>query len=440
MGVLSIKMPDIGEGIAEAELVEWLVAKGEVVQEDAPMAAVMTDKATVEIPAPATGTVMWQACEVGQTLAVGAELIRLEVEGGGNMTLAAPAADTPAPPAEPPAAPKAPPEAAPAPSSAQPAAQPAAPAKPAAKPAPAPASAPAALRAEGEKPLASPSVRARAREAGIDLRYLRGSGPSGHITHDDLDHWIAQGGPVPAARGFGSGQPDGRIEEVKVIGLRRKIAERMQIAKRQIPHITIVEEVEVEALETLRAKLNARGGEGAVKLTLLPFLMKAMVRAVAEQPVLNAHYDDQANILRRYGGVHVGIATQTPQGLMVPVVRHAEALGLQQAAAELLRVSAAARDGSATREELSGSTITITSLGPLGAIATTPIINHPEVAIVGVNKMQMRPHWDGTAFVPRRMMNLSCSFDHRVIDGWDAAVFVQRLKELLETPALIFVE
>lgn len=223
-----------------------------------------------------------------------------------------------------------------------------------------------------------------------------------------------------------------------MIGLRRKIAERMAAAKRDIPHITIVEEVDVTALEDLRAKLNAETGR--MKLTVLPFLMKAMVKALRAQPALNAHYDGAAGVIRRFGGVHVGVATQTPGGLMVPVLRHAEALNLWEAASEVSRLAEAARSGTAGREELSGSTITITSLGPLGALASTPIINAPEVAIVGVNRMAIRPHWDGTGFVPRKMMNLSCSFDHRVIDGWDAAVFVQRLKELLETPAMIFVE
>ncbi len=222
--------------------------------------------------------------------------------------------------------------------------------------------------------------------------------------------------------------------------MRRRIAEKMQISKRQIPHITIVEEVEIEALEDLRAALNAKHKGDRPKLTLLPFLMRAIVEAVREQPGLNARYDDEAGIIHRHGGVHVGIATQTPAGLNVPVVKHAEAGSLWDNAAELARLADAARDGSITRDDLSGGTITITSLGPLGAIATTPIINHPEVAIVGVNKMQIRPVWDGQQFQPRKMMNLSCSFDHRVVDGWDAAVFVAKLKSLLETPAMLFVE
>lgn len=431
MGIHAIRMPDIGEGIAEAEIGEWLVKPGDVLREDDPMVAVMTDKATVEIPSPVTGTVIWQAGEPGQIIAVGAELIRLEVDGPGNVAegaasapAPAPAANTakdtgtPAPQPEPAAQPE--PEPAPAPTT-----QPA-------KPAPR-ATTTAALRAEGEKPIASPSVRARAREAGVDLRLVRGSGPAGRIGHEDLDGFIASGG-IPAPSGP---QPDDTVEEIRVIGLRRKIAERMEAANR-VPQITIVEEVDATALEDLRARMNAHG-KGA-KLNPLAFIARAIVRAVQEQPILNAHYDAEAGLIRRFGAVHLGIAAQTPTGLMVPVVRHAEALDLRATAAEIARIGAAAKDGSAKRDELSGSTITITSLGPLGAIATTPILNVPEVAIVGVNRLAVRPFWNGTAFEPRKMMNLSCSFDHRVVDGWDAAVFVARLKELLETPALIFVE
>ncbi|MBE0694852.1 MAG: 2-oxo acid dehydrogenase subunit E2, partial [Aquamicrobium sp.] len=295
-----------------------------------------------------------------------------------------------------------------------------------------------AQRAEGERPLASPAVRLRAREAGIDLRQVRGAGPAGRITHEDLDAFVARG-PQPAVAATGLARKDG-VEEVRVVGLRRKIAEKMALATSRIPHITYVEEVDVTAVEELRAKLNGEKRADRAKLTLLPFLMRAIVKAVGEQPALNATFDDEAGIVRRHAAVHVGIAAQTPAGLMVPVVRHAEARDIWDCAAEAARLAQAARDGTATREELSGSTITITSLGALGGIATTPLINHPEVAVVGVNKMAVRPMWDGSQFVPRKMMNLSSSFDHRVIDGWDAAVFVQRLKTLIETPALIFVE
>ncbi len=292
-------------------------------------------------------------------------------------------------------------------------------------------------RAEGERPMAAPSVRARAREAGIDLRRVGGTGPAGRITHEDIDRLSVGSDAGGVAAGY---QRNDAREQIKVIGLRRKIAERMAAASSRVAHITYVDEVDITALEDLRAALNAQRRSDQPKLTLLPFLMRAIVRAVADQPRLNAHYDDEAGVIDQIGGVHIGIAAQTGAGLMVPVVRHAEARDIWNCAAELARVSDAAKAGSAARDELSGSTITITSLGALGGIVSTPIINTPEVAIVGVNKMAIRPHWDGTAFVPRKMMNLSSSFDHRVIDGWDAAVFVQRIKALLETPALIFVE
>lgn len=416
MGVHSIRMPDIGEGIAEAEIAEWLVEIGDTVLEDAPLAAVMTDKATVEIPAPVSGRVLWRAGAPGDVIAVGAELIRLEVEGAGNSAECDPAPPETAPAPPPSAEAETPP-------AAEPAANPAAPTAPVPH---------VPLRPEGERPLAPPSVRARARAAGVDLRLLRGSGPAGRIRHADLDAFIASGGlPAPAGP-----QPDTSTEEIRVIGLRRKIAARMQAAG-SVPQITIVEEVDATALEDLRGRMN---DEGRGRLTLLPFIARAMVRALREQPMLNAHYDAEAGIVRRFGAIHIGIAAQTPDGLVVPVLRHAEAMGLRETGAEIARLAQAAKDGRATREELGGSTVTITSLGPLGALATTPILNLPEVAIVGVNRLALRPFWNGTAFEPRKMMNLSCSFDHRVIDGWDAAVFVARLKRLLEAPALIFVE
>jgi 2-oxoisovalerate dehydrogenase E2 component (dihydrolipoyl transacylase) len=294
-----------------------------------------------------------------------------------------------------------------------------------------------APRAEGEKPLASPAVRLRAREAGIDLRQVPGTGPAGRITHEDLDAFFAPGRAEARAPGL---QARTSVEDVKVVGLRRQIAEKVSIASSRIPHITYVEEIDVTALEELRATLNKQKRDEQPRLTLLPFLMRAMVRTVTEQPNLNAILDDEAGVLHQHAGVHIGIAAQTPAGLMVPVVKHAEALDLWGCAAEVSRLSEAAKAGTATRDELTGSTITITSLGALGGIATTPIINHPEVAIVGVNKISVRPVWDGSAFIPRKMMNLSSSFDHRVVDGWDAARFVQRIKALLETPALIFIE
>lgn len=424
MGEYVIKLPDVGEGVAEAELVEWNVAVGDLVQEDTILASVMTDKAAVEIPSPVEGKVTWLGGEVGETLPVGSPLVRLEVSGEGNVaaTAAVPARPVEAPQAtEPPAAP-------------EPAAKPK-PKPPAARPG-SPTIGTAAPRREGDRPIAAPAVRGRAREAGVDLRQVRGSGPAGRITHDDLDAFIGAGPQAAAATGL---RPDNSVTEIKVIGLRRRIAAKMALSKSRIAHITYVDEVDVTALEELRTQLNKQKLDHQPRLTILPFLMRAMVKAIAEQPAINAHYDDEAGLIHQYGGVHVGIAAQTPTGLVVPVVRHAEARDLWGCAAEMNRLTDAAKAGSASRDELGGSTITITSLGAMGGLVTTPVINHPEVAIVGVNKIQMRPVWDGGQFVPRRMMNLSSSFDHRVIDGWDAAVFVQRIKALLEAPAMIFI-
>lgn len=437
MGEHVIKLPDVGEGVAEAELVEWMVKIGEGVREDDVLAAVMTDKATVEIPSPVDGKVIWQGAQIGEVMAVGAPLIRLEVEGEGNVKPGeeAPAATAPAEPKPEPAKPEAPQQ-----ESAKPAPAAAAPngldgaSHRAAPPASAGQGAP---RAEGEKPLASPAVRKRAAEAGVDLRRVGGSGPAGRITHEDLDAYFAQG--AAPARGAGLAR-NMTVTEVPVIGLRRKIAEKMTTAKSRIPHITYVEEVDMTAVEDLRKELNEARAEGRPKLTVLPFLMRAMVKAIAEQPHLNATYDDEAGVVHQHGGVHIGVAAQTPNGLMVPVARHVEARDLWDCAGEVARLSEAARTGKAAREELSGSTITITSLGAMGGIVTTPVINHPEVAIIGVNKMQVKPVWDGQAFRPRKVMNLSSSFDHRVVDGWDAAVFVQRIRALMENPAMIFID
>jgi 2-oxoisovalerate dehydrogenase E2 component (dihydrolipoyl transacylase) len=464
VGEYVIKLPDVGEGVAEAELVEWLVKEGANVREDEVLAAVMTDKATVEIPSPVEGKVIWLGGKPGDVLAVGSPLIRLSVDGAGNAAAAEPR----------PAKSEA---------SGKPAANGAAAAKPTlpgtdkravipAKPAVASATAGAepghreaeapkphrvpdgrfaaslttsravatiggAPRPEGEKPLAAPAVRKRAADAGVDLRRVRGSGPAGRISHEDLDAFL-KGGAGVAARG--ARPPDTGVTEIPVIGLRRKIAEKMKTAKSRIPHITYVDEVDVTALEELRTKLNADNKGGKPKLTILPFLMRAVARALAEQPKLNALFDDEAGVIRQHGGVHIGIAAQTDNGLVVPVVRHVEARGLYDCAAEASRLAEAAKAGTATRDELGGSTITITSLGALGGIVTTPVINHPEVAIIGVNKIQILPRWDGTQFLPRKAMNLSSSFDHRVIDGWDAAVFIQKIKGLLENPAAIFIE
>lgn len=428
MGEFVIKMPDVGEGVAEAELVEWHVKPGDPVREDMILAAVMTDKATVEIPSPVNGTVLWLGAEIGDTVAVKAPLVRIEIAGEGEATPAldekpvAKEEEKPAAKAE----------------TAAPVAKPAQPAKVEVK-TPAPAANGVHVSPERlEKALASPAVRQRARDSGVDLRQVSGSGPAGRITHDDLDQFLARGAQ-PAAVPAGLVRKTA-VDEIKVTGLRRRIAEKMTLSTSRIPHITYVEEVDMTALEDLRTMMNRDRKPDQPKLTILPYLMRALVKAIADLPGVNSTFDDGAGIISRHHAVHIGIATQTPAGLTVPVVRHAEARGIWDCAVELNRLAEAARTGTATRDELTGSTITISSLGALGGIVSTPVINHPEVAIVGVNKLAVRPVWDGTQFVPRKIMNLSSSFDHRVIDGWDAATFVQRLKTLLETPALIFVE
>ncbi len=421
MSEFTIKMPDVGEGVAEAELVEWLVKVGDPVREDMAVAAVMTDKATVEIPTPVSGTVIWLGGEIGDTIAVRAPLIRIKMEGDGNQVAA------PQPVMEPAETEELKPEqAASAKKSEKPVTQ-----VPAAAPSPRPSP-------EMDKPLAAPSIRLLARDSGIDLRQIRGTGPAGRVMREDIEQFLAHGNEAPPAQQCLSKKTS--REEIKLTGLRRRIAEKMTLSTSRIPHITYVEEVEVTAVEELRATMNDARKAEQPKLTLLPFLMRAIVKAVAEQPDLNATFDDDAGILTRSGAVHVGIATQTPSGLTVPVVRHAEARSIWDCAAEMNRLAEAARAGTATRDELTGSTITISSLGALGGIVSTPVINHPEVAIVGVNKIATRPVWDGAQFVPRKMMNLSSSFDHRIVDGFDAATFVQRLRALLETPALIFIE
>ena len=460
MGIHVIKMPDLGEGIAEVEMVAWRVQPGDTILEDQVLADVMTDKATVEIPSPVHGTVTALGGKVGESLAVGAELIRLEVEGAGNVKAAA--AQTAAPVAAGAAEAASPADLAPdrvGPDMGAKAPQPAAgahqAAAPAAAAAPAPRAAPAresartparpTARAEGEKPLAAPAVRKRAWDLGIELQYVSGSGPAGRITHADLDGHLSgarnHGGAYGGNHGVDERYAELHGEEaVPVIGLRRKIAEKMQQAKRQIPHFTYVEEIDVTELETLRAQLNARYGAERGKLTLLPLLMRAVVLAVRRFPEVNARYDDSAGVVTRYQPVHLGIATQTDAGLMVPVVRNAEARDPWASADEIVRLAEAARTGKAARDELSGSTITITSLGPLGGIVHTPVINHPEVAIVGVNKIVERPVVRNGGMVARKMMNLSSSFDHRVIDGMVAAEFIQAIRGYLECPATLFVE
>lgn len=447
MGHHVIKMPDIGEGIAEVELITWKVEVGGPVAEDQVVAEVMTDKAMVEIPSPVSGTVVSLGGKPGQMMAVGSELIRLEVDGAGNASAAsAPAA---AAPAEPVAAPKA----------AAPAAAPAAAAEPAPAATPAKAaaaSAPACAAKQdargavtngvlnaGEAPLASPAVRRRAWDLGIELRYVPATGPGGRILQADLDAYAAAGGKAQPVGGSAGGSSYARRtgeQQVPIMGLRRKIAQKMQQSWSTIPHITYVEEIDVTEVEALRAKLNERWAKERGKLTLLPLLARAVVLAARDFPQMNARFDDQANIVTRYEGVQLGIATQSEVGLSVPVVAHAESLDLWQTAAEIARLANAVRVGKATREELSGSTITISSLGAIGGLVSTPIINHPEVAIVGVNRIIERPMFREGQVVARKLMNLSSSFDHRIVDGMDAAEFVQAIRTRLETPALLFVE
>ena len=418
------KLPDVGEGTAEAELVGWHVKVGDAVEEDQILADIMTDKATVEITSPINGVVVALHGDAGQQVPVGGPLVSFKVEGKGNVTAAPAAAAAPVAKAE---------KAAPAP-----VAKPAAAAAPKADAKPVPAM---TGRQPGERALASPAVRNRARDLGVDLAFVPGSGPAGRIQHEDLDAYVARGGSLPAATDGTASSTYARAEgttEVKIIGLRRKIAEKMAESVRRIPHITYVEEIDMTAVEELRAHLNATKAKDQPKLNVLPFIARAIVVALRDQPSINATYDDEAGVLTTHAPVHLGIAAQTPNGLMVPVVRHAEALDPYATALEIARVSGAAKDGSAKREELSGSTITITSLGTLGGVVHTPIINHPEVAIVGPNKIAERVVVKDGQMVVRKMMNLSSSFDHRIVDGHDAAVFVQRIKGLLEHPATLW--
>ncbi|MBO9355596.1 2-oxo acid dehydrogenase subunit E2 [Bordetella petrii] len=470
MGIHIIKMPDIGEGIAEVELVGWHVNVGDTVAEDQPLADVMTDKATVEIPSPVVGKVVALGGSVGDTLAVGSELIRLEVEGAGNAKAdVAPARAQAEPAAADPgaasgqaaraeglsdSAPDARGSSRPTPGGiagqiagdmAKGAAAAAGAAIPARSGAASHSTMPARpaqngpARQPGERPLASPAVRKRAWDMGIELRFVQGSGPAGRIVHEDLDAYLqGQGAAAPAASAGYRERHD--EQEVPVVGLRRKIAQKMQESKRRIPHFSYVEEIDVTDIEALRAQLNRKYGESRGKLTLLPLLARAMVIALRDFPQINARYDDEAGVVTRHGAVHLGVATQTDQGLIVPVLRHAEARDVWQLAAEITRLAQAVRSGKAERDALSGSTITLTSLGALGGIVSTPVINHPEVGIVGVNRIVERPVIRQGAVVARKLMNLSSSFDHRVVDGMDAAQFIQAVRALLEQPALLFVE
>ena len=390
------KLPDLGEGTVEAEIVRWFVKPGDVVAEDQPIAEVMTDKAAVEVPAPVSGRIARLHGEIGDKVAVGAPLIVFTTDAPDTTGPAAGAAPLPA-----------------------------------AAPIPAPAAARTGQPARPARVMASPATRRQAREAGIELAGLAGSGPGGRILRGDL---AAAAAPAAAQ----APEALDATTEIKVIGVRRLIAERMSEAKRNIPHFTYVEEADVTELESLRQHLNGRLPASAAPLTYLPFVVAALARVLQEFPQCNVRYDADRGVLVRYKAVHVGIATQTAEGLKVPVLRNADAASLWDIAAEIRRLSLRAKANSATREELMGSTITVTSLGKLGGIASTPVINAPEVAIIGLNKAVQRPVVHNGAVVVRKMMNLSSSFDHRFVDGYDAAAMIQALRERLEHPATIF--
>ena len=415
MGNFVFKLPDIGEGVVEGEVVQWHVSVGDSVSEDDPIVDVMTDKATVTIPSPVSGVISSLSGDVGDMIAVGSSL--MEIDSGGEEGAPeaeeteerAPVSDQDAPQA---------PEPAPAPE--------------------APKPAPAQIQPKTGRVLASPAVRKRARENDLDLSNVRGSGPAGRIRHADLDAFIAAGGAVSGAPPMAYSLKRTEVTQVKVVGLRRKISEQMSLSKSRIPHFSYFEEVDITELENLRLILNSTRHENQPKLTYLPFIMLALAKIMPDHPECNAHFDDEAGVVNRNAAVNLGIATQTDRGLYVPVVKHVESMDIWKTAAEMQRVSGSARDGSASLDELTGSTFTITSLGREGGLGATPIINHPEVAILGVHKAREMPVARNGAVVIRRIMNLSSAFDHRVVDGADGASLIQHLKRMLENPALIF--
>ena len=410
-------LPDVGEGVVEGEIVKWNVKPGDTVKEDEPLVELMTDKATVSIPSSVNGKVVSTTGKPGDMVPVGAELIVFEVKGDGS----------PKPKSKPKPEPVAEPEPKP-----EPVVEPEPKPEPVAAPSP---SAPAPVASSGTKPLASPAVRRRAREAGIDLSQVSGTGPAGRISHDDMDTFISGGGRLAAVQ---SGVKMTGVEEVPVIGLRRKIAEKMATSKRSAAHFSYFEEVDITALESLRQHLNSTRAENQPKLTYLPFIIQGLIRAVRKFPQCNALYDEEKGIVFRHQAVHVGISTQTEDGLMVPVIKHAEARDVWDTANELVRVTTSAREKTATVDELTGSTITITSLGAMGGLGATPIINHPEVSIVSIHAARNRAVVREGEIVVRKMMNLTSSFDHRIIDGYDGALLIQELKSMLEYPATIF--
>lgn len=401
MSEYKFKMPDIGEGVVEAEITAWHIKLGDKVNEDDPIADAMTDKATVELTAPVSGTVTLLGCAAGEILAIGADLVIFETDGKTAAPKPAPQKETP-----PPAAKKI-------------------------KPKPKPAAAPVMSRTS-TKPLASPAVRKAALEQDIDLSLVAASGKAGQITHADLTAH-QDGHSTALVKRAGS-------TDIKVTGMRRVIAERMSASKRNIPHFSYVEAIDMTQVEALRTHLNAGRESHQPKLTLIPFFIRAIVKAAVLWPQCNATFDDEAGVITQHNPVHVGMAAQTPSGLMVPVIRHAESLDIWQMAAEITRLGAAAKNGSIQAGELMGGTITLTSLGPLGGVVTTPVINRPQVAILGPNKIVQTPVIVDGQVVVRKMMNFSSSFDHRVVDGFHAAEMIQYIKGLLEYPATLFLD
>ncbi|WP_294188783.1 dihydrolipoamide acetyltransferase family protein [uncultured Sphingomonas sp.] len=448
MARFTFKLPDIGEGISEAEIVAWHVAVGDRVEEDQQLADMMTDKATVEMESPVSGTVVELAGEVGDQVSIGAALVVIETDAAESAdaeAIAQPSDETGSdlsPMKAEPVAPATAPKVAPATEANNVEAENPGVADARGETPAYEVAAPAPRTPQIEQPaaptravLASPAVRARARDLGIDLAEVKAEGD--RLRHSDLDAYLRYGSGQGYHAPHTSRARDD--EQVRVIGMRRRIAENMAASKRHIPHFTYVDEIDVTELERVRADLNANRGNRP-KLTMLPLMIVAICRTLPDFPMLNARYDDEAGVVTRSGRVHLGMAAQTDAGLTVPVIRDAQDKNVWQLAAEITRLAEAARANKLKPDELGNGTITVTSLGPLGGIATTPVINRPEVAIIGPNKIVERPVFHGDDIVRAKLMNLSISCDHRVVDGWDAASYVQALKKLLETPVLLFAD
>jgi len=449
MGTYEFKLPDIGEGVVEGEVVTWHVSVGDKVSEDDPLVDVMTDKATVTIPSPTDGVVSSLSGDIGDMIAVGTTLVEFETEGSPSKAEEPveeePVEEEPVPvtesePVEEEPVEEEPVEEEPVPvTESEPVEERTAKtAPPKVSPPPPQIKVPDVTRKKSGSILASPAVRRRARESGVDLLGLNGSGPAGRIRHADLDAFLAGGGAVMGAAPSAYSTKRTDITEVKVVGLRRKISEQMVKSAFSIPHFSYFEEVDVTELEELRQMLNSSRSPEQPKLTYLPFIMLALSKIMPEHPECNGHFYDDSGVVHRHSAVNLGIATQTERGLYVPVVKHVESLDIWDAASELIRVSGAAREGTASLDDLTGSTFTITSLGREGGLGATPIINHPEMSILGVHKAREMPVARNGHIVVRRIMNLSSSFDHRVVDGADGASLIQHLKRMLEHPALIF--